>query len=610
MRYLVLLFDTHCHLQDAAFDEDREAMIAASRAVSVSHFMVPATDTANLESTVNLANSHENVYCALGIHPHSASEWNSDIRSRIRDVIQSNEKVRAVGEIGLDYHYDFSPRDVQRKAFAEQIELAIELHKPIVIHTRESEEDVFRIIEEHYGGQDVRSTSLQPPGQFHCFSLGHEFLHRALDLGFYISYTGNITFKNSNLAAIVNDTPLDRLMLETDSPYLTPAPNRGKRNSPAYLPFIAQKAAEIKNLDLPTLMQSTFNNALRLFRIAFPIVMIAGMFALTPSASRAQERGIQPPDSVLTGNRRQAEELRKKQQEELAKEAEQHRLDSIKAEQKSLEEAQAAAREQLRQDSIRAAQETLAEEQHAAFLLTPEPWRAIGFGANAGGGSMHIGTPVLTATSVFAYGFQLNTEVTRRLDVSLFYSHFQVGGDYSSDSLFNYGPHSGLSTTYNPNLPPPKGFNPAETRLVRSESLDVSQFGVDLHYVITRPTAVVKFYFGLGYQHLVMTSKQHFFHMVDPVTPLGGNSAPVDSSYQQNWSRNGIDLLFGMKHDFELGSGFTIEPFAEISGTGVFNGPFQDPSFVLQPDVNDLIVVNFRAGFTLYYGWWGVKREE
>ncbi len=580
-------------------------MIAECRAAGVSHFLVPATDAQNLDSTIRLAQSSEGMYCALGIHPHSANEWNGEVRERIRETVTASKKAVAIGEIGLDYHYDFSPREVQRRAFSEQIELAIELNKPIVIHTRESEGDVFRIIEEQYASlsPDV------PRGQFHCFSLGHEFLQRALSLGFHISFTGNITFKNSNLASVVESTPLDRLLIETDSPYLAPAPYRGRRNSPAYLPFIAQKVADLKHLDLSTAMQQIFENTLRLFRISLPILLglmlVSGIGAERVKAQVRQPAGIQSPDSILTGNRRQAEELRKKQEAELAREAEQHRIDSLKAAQKSLEEAQAQARVKMRQDSIREYQEALDAQEHAAFLLTPEPWRAIGIGANIGGGSMHIGTPILVSTSVFAYGFQMMTEVTRRLDISANYTHFQVSGDFTPDSIWSSGANSPPTLGYKSS-----NFHPSETRLIRSESLDVSDIGVDLHYTITRPTALIKFYFGLGFHHLMMASRQHYFHMIDSLTPLGGNGAPVDSVNVLNWSRNGINLLFGMKHDFELGNGLTIEPFGEISAMGVFNGQNQGPSFVFQPDQTALIVVNFRAGFTLYYGWWGVKREE
>ncbi|HEY3875744.1 MAG TPA: TatD family hydrolase, partial [Candidatus Kapabacteria bacterium] len=228
-------FDAHCHLQDAQFDMDRAEMIAASRAAGVSHFIVPATDVGNFDATLTLAAADERIFCGLGIHPHSAKEWNSDVRERIREEAAKNKKIVMVGEIGLDYHYDFAPRDVQREAFSEQIELAIELKKPIAIHTRESEEDVFRIVEEHYASlpADV------PRGQFHCFSASIDWMHRAIALGFYVSFTGNITFKKSPLDEVVREAPLERILLETDSPYLAPDPHRGKRNSPAMLPFTA-----------------------------------------------------------------------------------------------------------------------------------------------------------------------------------------------------------------------------------------------------------------------------------------------------------------------------------------------------------------------------------
>ncbi len=214
MNESINFFDAHCHLQDTAFDEDREAMFAESRMAGVSHFLVPATDSASFAKTIDFSNTHENVFCALGIHPHSANEWNNEIREQIRASVRDNDKIVAIGEIGLDYHYDFSPRNVQQKAFSEQIALAIELKKPIVIHTRESEEDVFRIVEEQYASIPMEI----PRGQFHCFSAGVEWMKRAISLGFYVSFTGNITFKNSNLAEVVRETPLDRLLIETDSP--------------------------------------------------------------------------------------------------------------------------------------------------------------------------------------------------------------------------------------------------------------------------------------------------------------------------------------------------------------------------------------------------------
>jgi len=592
-------------------------MLTESLAAGVSHFLVPATDSASFASTLELARNWENTYCALGIHPHSANEWNREVRDRIRGAMEENPKVVAIGEIGLDYHYDFAPRDVQRKAFAEQIELAIELHKPIVIHTRESEEDVFRIIEEHYseaegaavGAHLSNGADTFLAGQFHCFSLGHEFLHRALSLGFYISYTGNITFKNSTLGDTVQETPLDRLLIETDSPYLAPAPYRGKRNSPAYLPFIAQKVAELKKSgdaeqDISVIMQHTFENALRLFRIALPVLfamlMLTGVAVTASLAQHTEPAGLQPPDSLLTGDRRKAEELRKKQQEQLAREAEQHRIDSIKAEQQAMEETMAKAREQARQDSIRGAQRLAAEEQHAQFLQTLKPWKAIGVGFSAGVTNMQMAPLVLTSTSVFAYTFDASTELSHRLDFDLSYSHMVIGGDYSPDSIWNYGPGSGIASHYNP----AKNFLPGKTRLITNETFAGDWLSADFRYVITKPDAVINFYLGMGYMYMVMTNTQQYFLMEDSIHHAGGQT------YQKSFDRSAIKVLFGMRHDFEIGSGMTLEPFAQIATMAAFQGQQQENSFLLGPDPTLLIMTHFNMGFTLYYGWWGVKREE
>jgi TatD DNase family protein len=612
------MFDAHCHLQDVAFDADRQQMLEESLAAGVSHFLVPATDIASFESTLELASSHDNIFCALGIHPHSANEWNAEVREQIQRAFQSNDKIVAIGEIGLDYHYDFSPREVQRKAFAEQIELAIELNKPIVIHTRESEEDVFRIVEEHYGSLPEEI----PRGQFHCFSAGLDWMHRAISLGFHVSFTGNITFKNSNLAEVVRETPLDKILIETDSPYLTPAPHRGKRNSPAMLPFIARKVSELKQLDISIIMNQTFANTLSLFRIPASIVgnarivgdawsiqktigLLLLAFGLLSGASNLhaqQPAGIAPPDSVLTGERRKAAELRKKQEEELAKEAESRRQDSIKTAQKDQQEAMEKAREQVREDSIRVAEQMNEESRHAAFLLTPQPWRTIGFGGNLGIGTIHAGVDKqqLTPTSVLAYGLQLKSEVTRRLDVSAAFTHYEISDNFPQDSVFTYGT-TPAKFPYNP----AKDFShTSETRLVRSESLGISILGIDLDYVITKPSSIIKFYFGIGYQHYMMKGLQNYLKMIDSVT-----ASPNQQTFEQDWSRNGIELMFGLKSELELGNGLTLEPFMEISTTGIFNGPTQFPNFVFQPDQTDLITVNLKAGFTLYYGWWGVPRE-
>jgi TatD DNase family protein len=611
------MFDAHCHLQDTAFDADRDAVIAESELAGVSHFLVPATDSASFEPALNLMQTHEHIYCGLGIHPHSADEWNSGIRELIQHAVETHPKIVAIGEIGLDYHYDFSPREVQRKAFSEQIELAIELQKPIVIHTRESEEDVFRIVEEHYASLPAEA----PRGQFHCFSAGMDRMQQAISLGFHVSFTGNITFKNSNLMDVVKETPLDRLLIETDSPYLTPAPNRGKRNSPAMLPFIAHKVSELKQEDISIIMRQTFANAHSLFRISpgsirRSIALLICAFGLLIGATNAfaqQPAGVAPPDSVLTSERRKAEELRIKQEAELAKEAEQRRQDSIKSAQNEQLDAQAKAREQIREDSVRVAQQIADQARQAAFLETPEPWRAVGIGFSGGVGSMqtNLGIPELPATSVFSYGIALTTELTRRLDLEISFVHFTISDNFPNDSVFNYvngqGPPTPPSYPYRPfdtSATHPSEYHPnGATHLLQSETLGTSIFGLDLHYDITRPASAIKFYLGIGYEYLAFRSSQQYLTMLSP-TQASSNV----STFEQDWNRSGLKLLFGMKHEFELGSGYTLEPFAQIGATGVFGGEQQDKAFVFQPG-QPIITVNVDAGISLYYGWWGVPRQ-
>ncbi|SRR5579883_163822 len=598
------MFDSHCHLQDAQFDSDREQTFAEANTKGVTHFLVPATDPASFASTMALTESHSTAFGALGVHPHSANEWGPEVKERIRESFEKNDKIVAIGEIGLDYHYDFAPRDVQRLAFAQQIELAIELNKPIVIHTRESEEDVFRIVEEHYGSLPSDAAR----GQFHCFSAGQKWMHRAIDLGFHVSFTGNITFKKSTLADVVRETPLDRLLIETDSPYLAPAPYRGKRNSPAYLPFIAEKVAELKQLDISTIMHQTFANTLKLFRIpgqSAPIartlllaVVLLLSFAVTSQAQRPA--GAVPPDSVLTNDRRRAEELRKKQEEELAKEAEQHRQDSIREAGKEQEDAMAKAREQVRQDSIRAAKKIQEEADYAAFMQTPQPWRAIGIGGGIGIGSMQmdVNKSQVSATSVFAWSVQASTAITRRLDFEISYSHMNVGDNFPQDSVWNFGPGASAAPK------PPQFAKGRETHLITGENIGISWTSFDFRYVITKPSSAVSFYLGVGFSHLLMSSQQRYHVMLDSVT-----TSPIEQTYEQDWSRNALELIFGMRHDFELGHGLTVEPFAQIAAYGVFQGTQQDKAFVFVPTRNQIIMTHLKAGVTLYYGWFGVPRQ-
>lgn len=257
---MTMLIDTHAHLDDARYDADRDAMIARAREAGVQTFVTVGCDLATSDAAVALADQHAFIYATVGVHPHEVKsigdEWYDELRRLAR-----HPKVVAYGEIGLDYHYNHSPPDIQRTRFREQVGLARELGRPIVVHTREAQDDTIAILKEEKAG-DVG-------GVFHCFS-GDAWLARdALDLGFYLSFSGVITFQNATmLRDIVKTVPLDRILVETDCPYLTPVPHRGKRNEPAYVAFVAQKVAELKGLTPEEAAEQTTLNAKRLFKIA------------------------------------------------------------------------------------------------------------------------------------------------------------------------------------------------------------------------------------------------------------------------------------------------------------------------------------------------------
>jgi len=606
------MFDAHCHLQDQAFNEDRDTMLAESHAAGVSHLLIPATDVASFDGTLALT-KNQDVYCGLGIHPHSATEWSEAVRDRIVKETQSNPKIVAIGEIGLDYYYDFSPRDVQVRAFTQQIELAQQLRKPIAVHTRESEEDVYSIIAEHYRDQPAEL----PRGQFHCFSADLGRMHQAVELGFYVSFTGNITFKKSTLGEVVKETPLDRILIETDSPYLPPVPHRGKRNSPVYLRLVAEKIAEIKQMDVSIIMQRTFENAMTLFRIprTLAVVALLSLSFIASSALAQRPAGSAPPDSVLTGDRRKAEELRKKQQEELAREEAQRKLDSTRAAAQEQETEIAKAREQMRQDSIRAAERVAEEERHAAFLQTPMPWRSIGLGASGGIGNIQLGPIKPVSTSVFAYTIQASTQLTRRLDFDLSFSRMTIGDILSSDSIYNYGPGTPPSGDYNPS----KSFKPVDsskplgyrysdgthnygTRLIQSEDFHISWWSADFRYTFTRPASYIKFFLDVGYTYFILTNQQHYLLMKDTVNNSGEF---VD---ERSYNRQALKIGIGAKHEFELSSKLTLEPFIQAAIIGMFNGQHQDVSFMYVP-ADPVIMTHVNAGLTLYFGFYGVPRD-
>jgi len=254
-----MLIDSHCHLDDTRFDTDREAMIQRAREAGIEHLVSIGCDLETSRAAVELANKHPFISATVGVHPHEVRHIKDGWYDELRALAKSG-RVAAYGEIGLDYHYDHSPRDVQRARFREQVRLARELGLPIVIHTREAQEDTITILKEEKAGE--------VGGVFHCFSGDAWLAKDALDLGFYLSFSGVVTFQNATmLRDIVKTVPLDRILVETDAPYLTPAPHRGKRNEPAYVRHVADKIAEIHCLSTQQVEDATTQNTKRLFRI-------------------------------------------------------------------------------------------------------------------------------------------------------------------------------------------------------------------------------------------------------------------------------------------------------------------------------------------------------
>jgi TatD DNase family protein len=257
----VKLIDSHCHLDSEDFNADREAVIERALAAGVSQMVAIGTGDGppDLEGGVRLADRHACVLATVGVHPHDASKATEETYLRLAGLLK-HPRVIALGEIGLDYHYDHSPRDVQRTVFIEQMRIAQDARKPIVIHTREAWEDTLELLEQHW-----KPTGL--PGIMHCFSGGPAQAQRSLDLGFYLSFGGIVTFpKALDIQAAARLAPPDKLLIETDAPFLAPVPKRGKRNEPSYLVETARKVAELRGIPPEELAQITSENFRRLFK--------------------------------------------------------------------------------------------------------------------------------------------------------------------------------------------------------------------------------------------------------------------------------------------------------------------------------------------------------
>jgi TatD DNase family protein len=257
-----MFVDTHAHLFFENFKEDIDEVVERAKQNDVDYIIVPATDLKTAREAIALSEKYSNIYLTVGIHPHDTKDWNDPLIPQIEELAK-HPKVVAIGEIGLDYYYDFSPKDQQIRAFKAQLDLAVKLQLPVVIHNRDSDEDMMEIIQSYCG------TGLK--AQFHCFNASVNDAVEYMKMNHFISFTGNITHKKSDsLREILSKIDLNHLMLETDSPFMTPVPYRGKRNEPSYVKIVAQQVADIHKLSLEEVGRITSLNAFRFFGIGNP----------------------------------------------------------------------------------------------------------------------------------------------------------------------------------------------------------------------------------------------------------------------------------------------------------------------------------------------------
>ena len=250
-----MLVDSHCHLDFEDFGAERDAVVARAHAAGVDTMLTICTRLDEFEGVLAIAEKYEGIWCSVGAHPHEAKDHAALVSGELL-TLASHPKVVGIGETGLDFHYDLSPRDIQEQVFRAHIAASRITGLPLIIHAREADREIARILEEER----------PPPGVMHCFSSGRALAEAALGFGFYISLSGIVTFRNAEeLRAIARDVPLDRLLVETDAPYLAPVPYRGKRNEPAFVAATAAKVAELKGVEAEHLAAVTRENFFRLF---------------------------------------------------------------------------------------------------------------------------------------------------------------------------------------------------------------------------------------------------------------------------------------------------------------------------------------------------------
>jgi len=260
-----MLVDTHCHINFDSYDEDREAIFERAANVGVTTIIIPSVDLATSRAIIKLTKEHEGLYGAVGIHPNSTADFNDEMLSEI-EAMSHTPKIVAIGEIGLDYHWRESPKETQWKSFEAQLNLAKKLELPVIIHNREASEDVMSILDEWV--KDLPPKIKERPGVMHSFSAPEAIAEQALAAGFYLGFTGPITYKNADqLRHIAAKIPLDRMLVETDGPFLTPVPHRGKRNEPSYIPLIVERLANLRQMSVEAFGSATTENAYRLFEM-------------------------------------------------------------------------------------------------------------------------------------------------------------------------------------------------------------------------------------------------------------------------------------------------------------------------------------------------------
>lgn len=261
----MIFVDSHCHIDGEAFDADRDAIVERARAAGVAAMLTVGTGNPHageIERAVKVAEQYANVFASVGVHPHDAKFYDDAAENHLIELAK-NEKVVAWGEIGLDFYYDHSPRDVQADVFRRQIRTAKDLQLPVIIHSREADDETVEILTEEYGA------TLGRGGVMHCFGGSAQMARVMLDIGFLISFAGNVTFKKAeNLREAAQIVPLDRLMIETDCPFLAPVPNRGKRNEPSFVVHTAHFLADFYNIEIEELAMRTTQNFTGFFKVS------------------------------------------------------------------------------------------------------------------------------------------------------------------------------------------------------------------------------------------------------------------------------------------------------------------------------------------------------